>query len=90
MAIRIDMKSEGPEVVVYLAGRLSGGVTKQLRDTCKSIKGSFVIDLSRLLFADDAGIDAIRAISEQGAKIRGASQFIELLIKKHTQTESIR
>jgi hypothetical protein len=42
MAIRIDMKSEGPEVVVYLAGRLSDeDVIKQLRDTCDSIKGSF-------------------------------------------------
>jgi len=90
MAIRIDMKSEGPEVVVYLAGRLSDDVTKQLRDTCDPIKGSFVLDLSKLLFADDAGINVIRAISEQGAKIRGASQFIQLLIKKHTQSGSRR
>ena len=82
MTIRIDMISEGPEVVVYLAGRLSEDVTKELIDTCDHIKGSFVLDLSNLLFADDAGIDAIRAISKQGAKIRGASQFIQLLINK--------
>jgi|GEM_PF-1043824 len=79
MTIRIDVNSEGPEVVVYLAGRLSGDATEQLRDTCDSIDGAFVLDLSKLLFSDDAGIDVIRAISEQGTNIRGASKFIQLL-----------
>ena len=82
MAIRIDVKTEGDEVVVYLAGRLSEDDIKELIDTCDHIKGGFVLDLSNLLFADDAGIDVIRAISEQGAKIRRASQFIQLLINK--------
>lgn len=85
MTIHIEINSEAPEAVVYLAGRLSGVATKQLRDACDPIKGSFVLDLSKLLFADDAGIDVIRAISERGAKIRGASQFIQLLMKEHTQ-----
>jgi len=82
MAIRIDINSEESEIVVHLAGRLFEDATKELIDTCDSIKGNFVLDLSKLLFADDAGIDAIRAISKQGAKIRGASQFIQLLIDK--------
>lgn len=79
MMIRIDVVSEGPEVVVYLAGRLTGDAAKQLKDTCDSIKRAFVLDLSKLVFADDAGIEAMRAISEQGIQIRGASQFIQLL-----------
>ena len=79
MMIRIDVVSGGPEVVVYLAGRLTGDATEQLKDTCESINGTFVLDLSKLLFADDAGIDVMRAISEQGIQIRGASQFIQLL-----------
>ncbi len=79
MAIRIDVISEGTEVVVCLAGRLSGDTTEQLRDTCDSINGTFVLDLSKLLFSDDAGIDVIRAIREQGNRIRGASKFIQLL-----------
>ena len=79
MTIRIDVNSEGPEVVVYLAGRLSGEASEQLRDTCDAINGAFVLDLSKLLFTDDAGIDVLRVISEQGAQIRGASQFIQLL-----------
>ena len=88
MAIRIDVKTEGNEVVVYLAGRLSEDATKELIETCVRIKGGFVLDLSSLLFADDAGIDAIRAISDQKTKIRGASQFIHLLINKTLTQET--
>jgi anti-anti-sigma regulatory factor len=79
MTIHIYVNSEGPEVVVYLAGRLTDDAAKQLRDTCDAIDGTFVFDLSKLLFADDAGIEFIRAISDQGTQIRGASQFIQLL-----------
>lgn len=81
MAIRIDTNSEGPEVVVHLAGRLSEDAVNQLRDTCDPIKGTFVLDLSKLLFADDAGIEVIRALSARGTKISGASHFIQLLLK---------
>ncbi len=88
MTIRIDVNSEGPEVVVFLAGRLSGNAAEQLRDTCDSINGTFVLDLSKLLFSDDAGIDVIRAISEQGTKIRGASKFIQLLINDSLSQEA--
>jgi len=81
MAIRIDINSEKSEIVVCLAGRLCGDAVKQLSDACDPIKGTFVLDLSKLLFADDAGIEVIREISTRGTKIRGASQFIQLLLK---------
>jgi anti-anti-sigma regulatory factor len=79
MTIRIDVNCEGPEDVVYLAGRLTGDAAKQLSGTCDAIDGTFVLDISKLLFADDAGIEVIQVISEQGTQIRGASQFIQLL-----------
>lgn len=82
MAIRIDINSEGPEAIVFLAGRLYDGDRKQLTDACDSIKEAFVLDLSKLLFADDAGVDVIREISEQATEVRGASPFIQLLISK--------
>ena len=80
MAIRIDIKLDRQEVVVHLAGRLSGDAVTQLRNACSPIEGAFALDLSQLLFADDAGIDVIQAIDKQGAKIRGASPFIQLLV----------
>jgi anti-anti-sigma regulatory factor len=82
MTIRIDVYNEGPEVVVYLAGRLSEDAAKQLRDTCDAINGAFVLNLSNLIFADDAGIDVIRAIDDQEIEIRGASKFIQLLVNR--------
>lgn len=80
MEIRIDITSEGPETVVYIVGRLSGVAVAQLKKACDPIEGAFVIDLSNLLFVDDAGIDFIHTIVEEGAEIREASPFVQLLL----------
>lgn len=90
MTIRIDVNTEGGEVVVYLTGRLSEDAIKELIDTCDHIKPGFVLDLSGLLFADDAGVDVLREISDQAAKVRGASQFIQLLLNKTSGQEAER
>jgi len=81
MEIRIDITSEGLETVVHIAGRLAGVAVAQLRKACDQIEGAFVLDLSNLLFADDAGIDVIHTIGENGAKVRRASPFIQLLLE---------
>ncbi len=80
MEIRIDITSEGPETVIHIAGRLSGTSVAQLIKACDPIEGAFVIDLSNLLFADDAGIDTIRTLDDTGADVHGASPFIQLLL----------
>jgi anti-anti-sigma regulatory factor len=80
MEIRIDIISEGPETVVYIAGRLSGAAVAQLRKACDPIEGAFVLDLSNLMFADGEGIDAIRTLGEKRAEVRGASPFVQLLL----------
>ena len=80
MPIRIDVTTERNKVVVYVAGRLTGIEVTELRNTCESIEDSFVLDLSKLPFADDAGIDLIQVLSAKGVEVRGASAFIELLI----------
>jgi len=80
MEIRIDITSEGSETVVCIVGRLSGVAVAQLKKACDPIEGPFVLDLSNLLFADAAGIRAIRALGEKGAEVRKASPFIQLLL----------
>ena len=80
MEIRIDITSEGPETVVYVIGRLSGAAVAELRKACDPIEGVFLLDLSNLLLADDAGIDVIRKLCEKGTEVRGASPFIQLLL----------
>lgn len=77
---RIDIASEGPVTVVHLTGRLSKNKVTQLRKVCDQIKGAVVLELSNLRSADAKGSESIRTLSEKGAKIRGASPFIQLLI----------
>lgn len=80
MGIRIDITSEGPETVIHVVGRLSETTVAELKKACDPIEGTFVVDLSNLLFADDAGTDTILTLCEKGAKVRGASPFIQLLL----------
>jgi len=84
MNIRIDIESEGPEVVLHVAGRLTGSTTPQLSDVCESMEGPYVLDLSKLMFADDTGAEVIRTLREEGADVRGASSFIKLLINSES------
>ena len=78
--IRIDTTSEGVETVVRIAGRLSEAAVEEFKKACDPIEGAFVLDLSNLLFADAVGVDAIRRLGEKGAKVRGASPFVQLLL----------
>ena len=80
MDIRIDYISDGPETIICISGRLAGTAVTQLKKACDPIEDPFVIDLSNLLFADDKGIDAIRAIADVGAQVHGASPFVQLLL----------
>jgi len=84
MEIRIDIESEGPDVVLHVAGRLTGTAITQLSAVCEPMESHYVLDLSKLMFADDAGAEVIRALCGRGAEIRGASTFIKLLINGET------
>jgi hypothetical protein len=44
------------------------------------MKGDFEVDLSNLVFADDAAVEVIRSLREKGIDISGASSFIKFLI----------
>jgi hypothetical protein len=82
MSIRIDIiTSDGPENVVLLSGRLTEGGVIHLEKACYSIRKQFVLDLSDLLFADEAGIKAIQELKRNGAEHRGASPFIQMLLE---------
>lgn len=81
MEIRIDHIRSGPTTIIYIAGRLTKTSIVQLNKSCDSVEKPLVIDISSLLFADEEGIDAIRAILARGAAVRGASPFLTLLLE---------
>jgi anti-anti-sigma regulatory factor len=90
MAIRIDIEhidpsdTGGEATVIRVAGRLAGDAVTHLTQVCKPTDGSIVLDLSKLMFADDAGVKVIRMLGKNGAEISGASAFISLLIDDET------
>ena len=88
MDIRIDYITDGPETVICIAGRLYSPAIPELKQACDAIEDPLVIDLSNLLFADEKGIDAIRAIENKGAQIQGASPFVQLLLDNAPERET--
>ena len=81
--IRIDIiTSDEPEDIVRLSGRLTEGEAFQLKKACNSIGKRFVLDLSDLLFADEAGINVLQELKKNGAEHRGASPFIQMLLDR--------
>ena len=80
MNIRIDKETEGNDVVLQVAGRLVGDGITHLMDACEPMETYYVLDLSKLVFVDDAGAEVIRMLRERGVEIRGASPFVKLLI----------
>lgn len=84
MGIRIDIHPEGHFVVLYLAGRLVGATVLQLTEACEPIENNFILDLSKLMFTDEQGVNVIRSLRDKGAKIRGASTFVKLLLNGET------
>jgi anti-anti-sigma regulatory factor len=81
MSIRINIEPEATVTVLQIAGELDRTTAGQLTETIESIEGNIVMDLSELIFADEAGVDAIRSLKDKGTDIRGASAFIRLLVK---------
>lgn len=82
-SIRIDIiTSDEPEDIVRLSGRLTEGEAFQLKKACNSIGKRFVLDLSDLLFADDAGINLLQELKKNGAEHRGTSPFIQMLLDR--------
>jgi hypothetical protein len=80
VTVRIDTTSEGSKTVLSVAGRLEGSGIGELLRACKSIGGVFMLDLTGVRSADPEGIEAIRKLVRGGAKLRGVSPFIRLLL----------
>ena len=87
MTVRIDTTTEGSKTIVSVAGRLEGPGVRELLRTCCSIAGEFVLDLAGLRSADPEGIEAIQKAVSGGAKLRGVSPFIRLLLDDQPATD---
>ena len=75
----IGVVQESGRRVVRLAGRLCDVQVPELSRSCADAGANqLVLDLTDLLSADAAGIEAIRKLRDAGAAIAGAPGYIKL------------
>ena len=73
----IGITQENGRWVVRLAGRLSAAHVPELLGACA--KGTPVdVDLTDLVSADEAGIDALRRIRAAGATLVGVPMYLQM------------
>jgi hypothetical protein len=80
MTVRIETSSEDSRTIVSVAGQLTELGVRELQRTCRPIEGEFVLELTGLRSADPEGIKAIQELVRGGARLRGTSPFIRLLL----------
>lgn len=73
----IGIVTEGTRRLVRLAGRLSAAQVPELLTACAPAS-HFDLDLSELVSADAAGIEAIQRIRAQGAVLIGTPGYIQM------------
>ena len=82
MSIRIARTSNSDATVLRIAGRLRVEDVAELAAQCDPLDGPLVLDLSELQSADPAGVVKLAELVERGAQVRGASKYVELLLKR--------
>ena len=80
----IGVVTEGDRRIVRLAGRLSAAHVPELFKTWAG-QGSIELDLTDLVSADAAGIEALHRIRRSGATLSGTPGYIQLQL--HTAAD---
>lgn len=80
MVIRITKTNRAERTVLQVDGLLQAADVETLSQECQSARGSVTLDLSQLQSADSRGVEAIHELTSQGAKLRGLSPYLELLL----------
>jgi hypothetical protein len=81
MSIRITETCDGDGTVLRLDGWLASEDVEELIRAYRSARRPVVLELMNLQSAGSSGVEALRELVSLGARIRGASPFIELLMK---------
>ncbi len=82
MSIRITKTADAHETVLRIDGRLHSENVAELTREFQGIDGPVALDLSELQSSDPDGVAMLLEIGSLGAELRGASPYIELLLKR--------
>ncbi len=80
MQLRITKRTNGNETVLHIDGQLAGEVVAELENECRSVEGLLALDVTNLLSADLNGRQSIKSLLEHGARLKGASPYVQLLL----------
>ncbi len=81
MAVRITKRTDGPQTIFRIDGRLRHEDVEELTSALRSVEGVTILDLSELQSADREGVEVLRELVSVGVEIQGASRYIELLLQ---------
>ena len=81
MTLQILSVNVGGTAQIELHGRLSALEVTEFRSVCAAQPAPVTIDLTNLSGASAEGILALRAERARGARLTGASPYIELLLE---------
>jgi len=81
MTIRVTTTVDTWGTLLKVDGRLTIEDVNELARAFRSAQGTAALDLSELQSTDHAGMEILRELVALGAEIRGASPYIELLLK---------
>ena len=85
MSIRVTTRLDAGRTVVHIAGRFDAGDLDELAKLISADHVPRVVDLSELQSADAEGARMLRELVSSGSQIRGASPYIEMLLKEQNQ-----
>jgi ABC-type transporter Mla MlaB component len=81
MSIRATSTSDADQTVLRIDGRLVSEDIPELVKEYGAEESPHVLDLSGLQSADTEGVRLLLGFVSRGAQIRGASPYIELLLR---------
>ncbi len=76
MQCRIEVLTKEKRRIVYLSGRLREPQVPEFLFACADGGASVTVDLTDLLSADLAGLDALSTIEAQGARFVGTPEYL--------------
>jgi anti-anti-sigma regulatory factor len=87
MTLRIVEEANAQGDVVALHGWLSAAEVEELGKVVAAKGPCLRIDLEQLAGVDAAGLQTLRRLQEKGARLTGASPYIELLLQRKPEAD---
>ena len=82
MTLRIFQETKEREVVIALHGWLSAAEVAEVERLAAEQDRPLRVDLAQLAGVDAEGLRLLRRLRDRGARLTGASPFIELMLER--------